>query len=1145
MRAAKYAGAIIRVAGDWATFVQDVVGTPPDACVLLESTLSQGGSSGLQAAEMTLHALGLRTVVALETDDPNVRFRIEMETEFTHFVVAPFTAESVRLAVNGTAPNAPQLLGEVAEQAAVHQRRIEPGSLRTDSSAQRVVTQAAPKIDSQAAPKIDSQATPKLDSRDPSRLAPSGVAHSVTATVQHISARATSDHTPISGTDVSKFFSPSVPASQLAELTSRVTAQNDVVPKEMMVDADSDALPSLEEFMAQEQRSNAPERAWTRDSVTAVANARQAQQRALHSAPSDDAVVHASAMESEADALDFSGLGSAEEDAAARDLGADHPVEPRFTAPSSATRDGSPTREASFTAESSFRTSASFTRETSYPPGAGRQDIDPTERALQDLDDMLPELDLLPGEFGAAAARPSTAAPTERAFTRPVDESDDEPIALPDESAASQRFRSSSVSGAAMRVSSSGAVWRAKSSSGAVPRVPSGAAERVGSGAARRVPSGAARRVPSGAVDRVSSDAVDRIGSGVADRIRSGVVPTITSSSTSGVIPRMDSGGFTPTEPPHLRSTSFTRSQSGDARAVSGATGRVAITTPTNGELFTIALPDPNGGSIDAVSVPQIMYSLSVAQATGELTLSTSSLSRRVVFFHGEPGTVFQVPTADDERKLLSTFGWASGTYTFEVKDVPEAQFHTFGEPMQFIFRGVQRHFGLNETATALGPYLKQYLVSTDQASRFRRILGLEGLGAFTKTADGTKTLEQLMGSGADTEALLRHAYFAWLTGAVVCTDQPVPAPLVVQYEVPELTANSGERLQQRRRTITLQPEREAASPAPPVMPSGVPAVDAHQQTFERLGNQWDVLASRSPYEVFGLIKGCGADEVNRRFYELVREYHPDRYARIQNTQIRTLAEKVFVQIRNLHTELLATERNLSHVEEDQSEPSESGAHRRRRRSTRGRTPTASGSRRATTLSPPIAIDESVSGPHADASQPRKVGDVLNKLRARSGDHNSTLMASSVRKLNPDQLVRNAKSATEQGNFEKATELLELAKARGASGPIVEAYGTFLGYTQDRSRAKAVIEALTELTEEIPEEQKIARSQVLTLAGHTSRLEEDNDAATGFYQQATRAWSDNESASRWVRHLKRRQTDDKKKPFSSTLLNKLFTPKSK
>lgn len=607
--------------------------------------------------------------------------------------------------------------------------------------------------------------------------------------------------------------------------------------------------------------------------------------------------------------------------------------------------------------------------------------------------------------------------------------------------------------------------------------------------------------------------------------------------------------------------------------------------------LLTLTLPDPNGGDLAEVSVPRVFFTLSVARATGELRLRTASLERVVVFFEGEPGKVFDAPTADEERKILSTFGWTHGEYEFSSKRVPEAQFFTYGEPMALLFRGIQRNLGLNETATALGPYLKKYPVATNQVSRFRRVLGLEGLARFADAADGAKTLEGLMVSaGAETEHFLHLAYFAWLSGCVVFTDAPTSGPIPVQFEAHDFVAASpAAPSQESGRTVTLSmsggTDREleklasAAKRTTAARPTPTEDADQHRETYEKLSTKWDVVSSRSPYEVFELEPGCGVDAVNTRFYEMVREYHPDRYARIQNQQIRGLAEKIFVQIRKLHSELTDREKaggtgaaTISGQGVGSGQGlAESGVSRRRRASA-ARAAT-SGVNRAVQV-PGVSHEEIVTsrrsastGEHSGAQVPvgqsQRVGDVLNRLRTRgrdieSGGHpaplikpppktssNNSSTMTGVRRLAPDQLLRNARAATERGNFEKGLELVTLAVARGAEGPTVSAYNVFLQYTQHRIQPGEAVEQLKELATQT-EERSVERGQILTLAGHACRLEELNSEAIEHYDRAVREWPDNESATRWLRHLRRRVAEDeKKKPFSSSFLNKLFTSKPK
>ena len=579
---------------------------------------------------------------------------------------------------------------------------------------------------------------------------------------------------------------------------------------------------------------------------------------------------------------------------------------------------------------------------------------------------------------------------------------------------------------------------------------------------------------------------------------------------------------------------------------------------------LTLSLPDPNNGDLSTVHLPRVLYALAIGRASGELRVKTASLERRLTFLHGEPGTVFKVPTAADESNFLSTFQWTSGTYEFETKEVPEAQFYTFGDPLELIARGIRRHFGLNETATALGTYLTKYVVVTDQLSRFARVLGMEDFAKVARSWDGSSTLEQIMVSaGMETEAVLRHVFFAWLTGVAIFVDEPTAGPLNVGFEIPEVFASaagssaSGPNAPAARSGVRTgsynTPPRGEQSGADTAASTEDDTAE-QQATFERLQAKWSMMSTVGGYEAFSLKRGCGEKDVNKTFYDLVRAYHPDRFARSHNSQIRSLAEKLFVHIRKVHGELMASETGAppppssaarapsvgAPAGPTRSSNVASGAQRRRQKSkdhlaTSGASPRSYG---RIGTDPKKRISEDLKRIRAGQHEPSDDGDLSGENRASS----STM--TSIRRMKPEQLYRNARAATEQGNYGKALDLLELAKARGITGRLPDAYHFFLRYTKEEMEAATAIDLIDEIIEELDGKDLEECSTALTLAGHACRLEELPSDALKYYKRASRASAANESAARWLRHLNKRaetDTSTKQGPFSSTFLNKLFT----
>ncbi len=81
--------------------------------------------------------------------------------------------------------------------------------------------------------------------------------------------------------------------------------------------------------------------------------------------------------------------------------------------------------------------------------------------------------------------------------------------------------------------------------------------------------------------------------------------------------------------------------------------------------------------------------------------------------------------------------------------------------------------------------------------------------------------------------------------------------------------------------------------------------MDPKTQELER---RYEKMRRARAHDVFGLWEGCGRDLVNEKFYELVKEYHPDKYA-ADSTRARELAQEVFLLVRSARTKLLKIER--------------------------------------------------------------------------------------------------------------------------------------------------------------------------------------------------------------------------------------------
>ena len=62
---------------------------------------------------------------------------------------------------------------------------------------------------------------------------------------------------------------------------------------------------------------------------------------------------------------------------------------------------------------------------------------------------------------------------------------------------------------------------------------------------------------------------------------------------------------------------------------------------------------------------------------------------------------------------------------------------------------------------------------------------------------------------------------------------------------------------------------------------------------------------NKDAYEIFALQKGASSSEIEARYKELARQYHPDKVAHL-GTDLQKLAHEKMIEIQRAYDELLA-----------------------------------------------------------------------------------------------------------------------------------------------------------------------------------------------------------------------------------------------
>ncbi len=594
--------------------------------------------------------------------------------------------------------------------------------------------------------------------------------------------------------------------------------------------------------------------------------------------------------------------------------------------------------------------------------------------------------------------------------------------------------------------------------------------------------------------------------------------------------------------------------------------GSLLRSTPTSGTALAvegslqvqIELPSIDSGELTPLVFSRLILAIGLARRSGELVLRNGNLERRFVVSSGEVGRLDHSISTADEAKLFSVITWNSGHYEFVSGQVSRPRFYGFGNAASVILRSVQRHASVNEIAASLVRHFLSYPVAatTSDSLVVLRESNPEVAG-FLDSATGALTLEQLLARAAgNVDATMQYAQICWSLGGIVFLPEPASQPVAVLL---------------RR----AKPAGGFAISDDSV--GGIESLGPHSSASIGVLNQLEELQSRfgksDPYAAFGLAPGCGLASVERRYYELVREFHPDRFGRSNHASVRAEADALFVRLRDLQGILGGLERSRPAPES---------------------VPTAGlsayGTNASAPLSPPTATTPRPVVPRPADSRTSAAQEALEQARrsaghatAQSGVHPrvgappsmgtspvrtgpaplvsshpsmartvvTTAVASAavsqaapraaappVGRVSGDQLFRNAQKVLETGAVDKAWDMLVAARQKGAAGPLVEAHESYLLVMRKKLDARTAKKQIEKALEDLVEPH--LRSSAAVLLGHLARSEENYTEALSCYRQATDIDGNNQEANRWVRHL-RQQLDKAKKPVS--FLDRLLTPK--
>ncbi len=288
-------------------------------------------------------------------------------------------------------------------------------------------------------------------------------------------------------------------------------------------------------------------------------------------------------------------------------------------------------------------------------------------------------------------------------------------------------------------------------------------------------------------------------------------------------------------------------------------------------------LPDISHGSLKDISLLRALYTARIRKETGWLSLRSGNRRLR---FGLKVGDVILPPGGPTRGDLLAAFGWVGGEFELESANAPSGK---KVPTLELLVDAVGR-LQQGEMHQRLEPMMHKIPVRTNLwEDRKDALDDFVALHALVRMCDGRTTWnEALNGMGSMVNEAFRAACFAMETDLLWTQQKSGVQGVLITYGRSVRKARQAVADAERKSTKAFRAETQDRT-------------TFEAELFAQLGSMRDATA----YENFEIWEGCGRDVVRNRFYQLVKEYHPDVYGGNILSRGETLAQKIFIFIKS------------------------------------------------------------------------------------------------------------------------------------------------------------------------------------------------------------------------------------------------------
>jgi len=317
------------------------------------------------------------------------------------------------------------------------------------------------------------------------------------------------------------------------------------------------------------------------------------------------------------------------------------------------------------------------------------------------------------------------------------------------------------------------------------------------------------------------------------------------------------------------------------------------LTGPVRGQL-----PPLESGSLGDVHFARLLHAAAVHNASGELVVSTSQMTRRIALRDGD------ILDAVDEGlagldQIPPIFAWTSGDYSFKSKLLEGAG---LTEVIDVVIRGVFNHMSERGLMNDLMGLMDRYAARVERFTSSIPDRRRADIASFLEAIDGETTLESVLSTlRSDSRRGFQAAYVGIQTDRVVLADQPLVSPidLLYDHESDDATDPSETSDGLRDESSVTRLDESASSTT---------ADDRNRVDLDQLSELLTRAENATPHEIIGVWEGCGTTIVRDRFIPLVKRFHPDRYEQSLTDQQHETAQNLFMRIQEAREELMRSE---------------------------------------------------------------------------------------------------------------------------------------------------------------------------------------------------------------------------------------------